>query len=105
MPRKQKHYTDELMITNDIDRARKRITRLLKRSERRDNEADELVKTDDGCNSEKIKQMREESKLDRSKAERITETRLKRLQNTLASFRTELLPGMATDNSVVLQRK
>lgn len=100
-----KRYTDEAMIIKDIDKAMKRVTRLLKRADRFDAEADELMKLDDGSKAEQIKTFREQAKTDRKKAERIKETRLKRLQNTLASFRTELLPGVNSDNSVVLQRK
>jgi hypothetical protein len=100
-----KRYTDEAQIIKDIDRAKKRVVRLTKRAEKEDAEADEMAKLDDPSNSEKITTLREFARDDRDKAERITKTRLVRLQNTLAAFRTELLPGVAADNSVTLQRK
>lgn len=100
-----KRYTSEDQIIKDIDRAKKRVARLLRRADKEDAEADEMVKLDDPCNSEKIVTLREFAKDDRDKAERITNTRLVRLQNTLAAFRTEMLPGVVNDPTVILQKK
>jgi hypothetical protein len=100
-----KRYTSEEQIIKDIDRAKKRVTRLINRSVKTDSKATELFMSGVAGDDEKAKILRDQAQQDRDKAERINKTRLMRPQNTLASFRTEILPGMVTDNAVVLQRK
>lgn len=92
------------MILTDIDKTQKRISRLLKRAESSDGEAELLFMADDPSNSEKIRTLRVNADTLRKRAESMTNIRMHKLKNTLAAFRTNgLLPGI--NDYVVLQNK
>lgn len=104
--RRQKKYTSEEMIIADIDRTAKAAARLKRRAELKNEEAELLRMADDPSNSEEIRNLLIEADRLRDKANRMTETRLVRLKNTLGAFRSRPipLPGLE-ETQVVLQNK
>lgn len=102
--KRQKHYTSEEMIIKDIDAAQRRVKRLLRQADANDATADLIALSEDPSNVETIRNERLLADMRRAMAKRLEETRLVKLENTLAAFRSELLPGM-TGKDVVLQSK
>lgn len=93
-PKRQKKYTTREMILKDIDKARKKYDKIMRQAGGEE-DAMYLYKESDNPDWKK-----HADKLDEllAKAERLKNTRLKRLQSTLAQFDTKELgiPGHET---------
>lgn len=90
MKRKQTRYTSEQEILDAIDRTKASLVAL------RD-EASRLDKTHCGmADEERLRNIEK-------KVRRIEDTRLPKLKNTLAAFRTETMAFCGSDKGVVLQ--
>lgn len=96
---RHKKYTSEKMIVRDIDAARRKMVRL------RDSAASmyahaELLRD---CESVEWRDYIEEADRRVAQADRIENTRLKKLANTLSTFRTSLLPvpGMGGPHAIL----
>lgn len=102
--KKQKQYVSEEMILKDIKKAERRILKLGRKVTSTNAEIDLLRMADDPSNVAAIDNLKDEVYSLLGKISRLNETRLVKLKNTLAAFRTGTLPGMEV-NSVVLQSK
>lgn len=117
MKRKQKHYTNEQQILDDIDCKVQEAIECLNEAISKDRVADhhrQLLTALNGLEpTEKVVQAISHSKIElenaRSDSEklsmrrnRIEQTQLPKLKNALAAFRTQTLPGITNDRAVVV---
>lgn len=96
--KRQKQYTSREMIEKDIDLAYKKHKAILAQAESCAASMNSALRL--GA-TESFRQFRNEYERLNAKANRIQNTRLKRLQNTLAAFLTKPMFG---GEAVVLQR-
>lgn len=101
--KRQKHYTSQAEIDKDVDRAKRDIKRHIEAAEAADKAAKERIALNNPLLAEEIEWYRGKAKMLRGKASRIESTRLVKLKRLSAAFNTAMLPGVSTDNSVVLE--
>lgn len=102
--KRQKQYTSEEMILKDIKKAERSIARLSVKSDDIVGEIEILKFSGDDDTKIEIEKRHDAIRVITGKISRLRDTRLVKLKNTLASFRTCELPGMDV-KSVVLQSK
>lgn len=101
--RKQKHYTTEQEILDDIESAKLKADKLMIEAETLESRARSLQRQQNISNelAEQAAWWIDQAEKMREQAERINSTRLVRLKNTLSAFRTPSLPGVDVRDAVL----